>query len=248
MKLVVNQKYEQFTEFLKQIPEGTVTTEEVYKKNRNLVTRVSHDGVDFVVKQFKVPSKLNKFIYTWLRGSKARRSFEYAQRLLSMGIDTAEPVGYIEIEQGGLFHTGYYISKFVDGGLLHTMDKLDRETQLEIIRDFAEFTVEMHKKGVFHKDYNSGNIFFRKDDSHYHFAIIDINRLRFRKPTKNDIIDCFDRLTMPRLVTVEISAAYASLRGWNPDTLSGAVLMKKGVNLRKKIKKTLKRITGSSAK
>lgn len=245
MKLVVEPKYAQFTEFLKLIPEGNIRTEEVYKKNRNLVTRVSCDETDFVIKQFKVPGRLNRFVYTWLRESKARRSFEYAQRLLDMGIDTAEPVAYIEIKQRGLFYTGYYISKFVEGSLLFTMDRCDRDTQRQIISDFAAFTVDMHKKRVFHKDYNSGNIFFRKEGDNYHFALIDINRLRFRRPNKNNVIDCFDRLTMPRMLTVEISAAYASLRGWNPDTLSGAVLMRKGMNIRKRIKKTLKFIAGT---
>ncbi len=248
MKLVVNPKYERFTDFLRRIPDGTIETEEVYKRNRNLVTRITHEGVDLVVKQFKVPNGLNKFVYSWLRQSKARRSFEYAQRLLDMGIDTAEPVAYIEIRKSGLFHTGYFISKFVEDNLLHTIEKCDRETQEAIIRDFARFTVEMNDNGLFHKDYNSGNIFYRKDGDRFRFALIDINRLRFRRPNKNEVINSLDRLTLSRLLTVQISAEYANLRGWNPDTLSGAVLMQKGMNMRKRVKNLLKRLFGSSHK
>lgn len=250
MKLVVNPKYEHLTEFLKRIPEGNVEADVVYKQNRNLVTRVACDGVDLVIKQFKVPGRLNRIIYTWLRENKARRSFEYAARLLSVGIDTAEPIAYIEIKKAGLFHTGYYVSSFLDHDLLFKIDRIpfDLAANQDIIRDFARFTADMHAKRIFHKDYNSGNIFYYKEGDRYRFAIIDINRMRFRRPNKNNVLDGFDRLTLSRIPTVEIAAAYATLRGWNPETLSGAVLMRKGVNMRKKVKKVLKRFTKSSSK
>ena len=250
MKLIVNPKYEHLTEFLKRIPEGSVKADVVYKHNRNIVTRVTHKGTDLVIKQFKVPNKLNRFIYTWLRESKACRSFEYAGRLLSAGIDTAEPIAYIEIKKTGLFHTGYFISSFLDHDLLFKIDHspFDIAANQDIIRDFAKFTADMHAKHIFHKDYNSGNIFYHKEGDHYRFALIDINRMRFRKPNKNNVLDGFDRLTLSRIPTVEIAAAYATLRGWNPETLSGAVLMRKGVNMRKRIKKLLKRFTKSSSR
>ncbi len=250
MKLVVNPKYEHLTGFLSQIPAGTVEAEEVYKRNRNLVTRVSHEGIDMVVKQFKTPSNLNRLIYTWLRRSKAQRSFEFAQKLLAAGIDTAEPIAYIEIKQSGLFRTGYFISRFIGHKLLFKIDvhPFDIGANEGLIRDFAQFTADMHAKHIFHKDYNSGNIFYHKEGDHYEFSLIDINRMRFRKPTRNNVLDGFDRLTLSRIPTVEISAAYAVVRGWNPDKLSGAVLMRKGIKLRKKIKRALKLLTLSARK
>lgn len=247
MKLVVDPKYADLTDFLLKIPGGAIPTEAIYKNNRNFVTRISYEGISLVVKQFKIPNQLNKFVYTWLRKSKARRSFEYAQKLLSMDIGTAEPVAYIEIRKSGLFHTGYFVSEFIEDKLLNTLEQCDdTQTRENIIRDFSRFTADMHeKKKIFHKDYNSGNIFYRKEKDGYHFSVIDINRLRFRKPKKRDVVDCFARLTLSRILTVEISAEYAILRGWNPDTTSGAVLMKKGVNIRKKIKNFFKMIAGA---
>lgn len=248
MKIVVNPKYENFTEFLRQIPQGTIPTEEVYKENRNLVTRVSYAGVDLVVKQFKIPNGINKVVYSWLRQSKARRSYEYAQKLLTMGIDTAEPVSYIEIRKSGCFHTGYFVSKFLEDNLLHTIEKCDTDTQQAIIRDFARFTADMNYNKVFHKDYNSGNIFFRKDGGNYRFALIDINRLRFRRPNRNEALSSLERLNLSRLLTVQIAAEYAEVRGWNPDTTCGAVLMRKGMNMRKRMKNLIKRLSGSNRK
>jgi len=50
--------------------------------NRNVIKLFDLDSVKVNVKSFKKPHLLNSIIYRYFRKSKARRSFEYANKLL----------------------------------------------------------------------------------------------------------------------------------------------------------------------
>lgn len=93
---------------------------------RNVVERVKVGEDIIVIKRYKRPTIANCIVYTFFRKNKARRSFEYAKRLLKIGIDTAKPIAYIELNSYGFFHTGYYISEW----LLYTpLQKIFAETK-----------------------------------------------------------------------------------------------------------------------
>lgn len=83
-----------------------------------------------------------------------------------------------------------------------------------------------------------GNVFFYKSGEKYRFALIDINRIRFcRHLTRNDCVEVFkhlDNLPPPALSVVLVR--YAELRQWNPQILCGAVMLRQGVNLPRRIK------------
>lgn len=85
---------------------------------------------------------------------------------------------------------------------------------------------------------NPGNVFFYKSGEKYRFALIDINRIRFcRHLTRNDCVEVFkhlDNLPPPALSVVLVR--YAELRQWNPQILCGAVMLRQGVNLPRRIK------------
>lgn len=87
-------------------------------------------------------------------------------------------------------------------------------------------------------DMNPGNVFFYKSGEKYRFALIDINRIRFcRHLTRNDCVEVFkhlDNLPPPALSVVLVR--YAELRQWNPQILCGAVMLRQGVNLPRRIK------------
>ena len=169
--------------------------------------------------------------------SKARRAYEYALRLQQLGFETAAPVAYLEISRHGLFHTGNFLSEFIAHPLLSTLQEGDEESR-KILEDFAAFIVEMHEKGVFNLDMNPGNVFFYKSGEKYRFALIDINRIRFcRHLTRNDCVEVFkhlDNLPPPALSVVLVR--YAELRQWNPQILCGAVMLRQGFNLPRRIK------------
>jgi predicted unusual protein kinase regulating ubiquinone biosynthesis (AarF/ABC1/UbiB family) len=53
-----------------------------------------------------------------------------------------------------------------------------------VFKQFAKFTYEIHDKGVFHSDYNHGNILFKNNKGIYEFSLVDVNRMKFM--TLND--------------------------------------------------------------
>ena len=190
MRVVVNPKYAYLTEFIQSIPKQEYECDLVFRDYRNVLQKVTVDGTAMVIKRYKRPTIANCFIYSYFRTNKAKRSYEYAFRLEEMGFATAEPIAYIEIKKNGFFHTGYFISSFLSHPLLDTINEYDAETKTEIIKDFAAYTADLNEKGIVHYDYNLSNIFFYKEDgkSNYQFALIDINRMRFKHFSKRKCI------------------------------------------------------------
>jgi hypothetical protein len=62
------------------------------------------------IKSFRVPNLINQVTYRFFRKSKAQRSYEYARKLVKMGIGTPTPIAYYELSQLLLFKKSYYIS------------------------------------------------------------------------------------------------------------------------------------------
>ncbi|MDP4185207.1 MAG: lipopolysaccharide kinase InaA family protein [Bacteroidota bacterium] len=152
-------------------------------KVRNEVKNIQYKDFILNVKSFKVPHLLNRFVYSYIRKSKARRSYEYAMTLERKGVATPAPVGYIENTHNGLLQDSYYIS------LCYPYDFTIREVlegrvdnKDEILESFARYCWNvLHRNGVFHLDFSPGNILIRKINSDYEFSLIDLNRMKFCK-------------------------------------------------------------------
>ena len=131
-----------------------------------------------VVKQFRTPSLWRGIWYGWFGKSKARRSYEYAQRMEGL---TPAPVAYREVRVCGVLRESWYACKqsecpytFID--LIEHPDFPNRE---QILRAIGRFTAELHRRGIWHPDYSQGNILFNADGSH--IEVIDLNRIRWCK-------------------------------------------------------------------
>ena len=236
-KIVLDPAYSHLAKQIRKIPSGDFRILHTYCDQRNTVCKIELDGEVFALKQYKRPTRFNQFAYTFFRKSKARRAYEYALRMQKLGFETAAPVAYLEISSRGLFHTGYFLSEFIPYPLLSSLREEDEEYK-KILRDFAAFGVEMHEKGVFNLDMNPGNVFYYKSGENYRFALIDINRIRFRRHlTRNDCVEVFKHLdNLPPPALSIVLAHYAHLRRWNPQLLCGAVMLRQGVNLPRRIK------------
>ena len=70
--------------------------DEFGKFSRNKIKLFSFGETKLNVKSFKVPMLINRIIYGTFRKSKARRSFEFAKRLITLGIKSPEPIAYYE--------------------------------------------------------------------------------------------------------------------------------------------------------
>lgn len=241
VKIVINPKYTHLADFIEALPRHNAPIGAVLRDFRNILQKVSVGGEDLVVKQYKRPTLLNRIVYSFFRKSKARRSYEYALRLHGMGVDSPEPVAYIETRKNGLFHIGYFVSVCLKDPMLDSIGQYDPLTQHRILTDFAEFTVDLHRRGIMHYDYNPSNIFFREVGGSYRFALIDINRMRFKKPSKKKCLQSLQGLSLPLPLLVYTMGRYCELRGWNVEFFSGALLLRRGgFSLKHKTKHHLK--------
>lgn len=147
---------------------------EVIDARRN-VLRLTED---IVVKQFRTPNLLRGIWYGWFGKSKARRSYEYAKRMDGL---TPQPIAYKEVRFCGVLRESWYACKksecpytFID--LIENPHFPHRE---QILRNIGHFTAELHRRGIWHKDYSQGNILFNEDGSK--IEVIDLNRIRWRR-------------------------------------------------------------------
>lgn len=166
--------------FVEHLPEAFRTQGSVVYSDRNVIKRFDVAGRVLVVKRFKRPNLVQKVAYSFFCKGKARRAFEHGLELLRRGIDTPQPVAYLELKRAGLLYDSFYVSlwdghqpivKLIDG-------QADFDRQL--VRDFALFAARLHRLGILHHDLNSTNTLYeRQADGHYTFSVIDINRMDF---------------------------------------------------------------------
>jgi hypothetical protein len=160
---------------------------------RNKIKVVSYNNKDITIKSFKIPHFINKVAYSFIRDSKAKRSYENSLKIISF---VPKPIGYAEFKKYGLLQNSYFVCEkydydFTIREVLTQKDFLDRNG---IFKAFAKFTLELHKKGVEHLDYSPGNILIRKLQNKYEFKIIDVNRMRFKELNEKEALSNFSKL------------------------------------------------------
>ena len=195
-KTVIHPDYAFCSDFIHRLPDIFHTEGKTIFKARNEVKIFEQKGVEFVVKSFKTPHLINKIAYSVLRDSKAERAYKYAMILLNKGISTPAPVAYIEIRKYGLLFNSFFVSvkSLFHRELREIANSPDLSEAYPVINDFARFTADLHRKGIFHKDYSSGNILFGKTGDHYDFDLLDLNRMKFRDVDIKTGCKTFDRL------------------------------------------------------
>jgi tRNA A-37 threonylcarbamoyl transferase component Bud32 len=210
-------------------------------KARNELKIIELDGVKTVVKSFKVPHFLNRIIYTYLRKSKAYKSYHYALRLEELGISTPAPIALIECFESGLLADSYFISEYFDYDFTIRTPLLEPlEDREEIFRAFAAYTYELHQKGVWHLDYSPGNILIKRSDQGYQFSIVDINRMEFRPISALEGCENFNKLWASDEELEIMGREYARLSGLD-ETITIAE-MKRHNDANKRIKNFKKRL------
>ena len=165
-------------------------------------TNFSNSGKDFVIgkrnaiklfelgnevisiKSFKKPNIINKIVYRYFRKSKARRSFEFASKLMEMQIGTPQPVAFFENYDFIGLKESYYACQHLENvfEFREIVQNEAFENRDFIIRKFTQFTFEMHEKGIEFLDHSPGNTLIRKNtDGSYSFFLVDLNRMKFHE-------------------------------------------------------------------
>lgn len=166
--------------FVMTLPERFEAGEgEVIYDGRNQLRKMEFAGRQFVVKSFVRPNIINRVAYGIVRGSKAKRSYLYAQAFLKMGIGTPHPVAYLDQRNGLLLDRSYYVSllsecpyRYADL-LEHTVEPME-----PVLRAIGRLTANIHCHGYALKDYSRGNILFRLlPNGGVELQVIDLNRM-----------------------------------------------------------------------
>ena len=151
---------------------------------RNKIKLFELEGKTINIKYFKNPHFINKIVYKYFRKSKARRSFEYANSLLEKGIGTPQPIAYFENYDLIGLKDSYYVSEHLDYDLTfrELVEIPDYPDHENILRQFTQFSFDMHEKGVDFLDHSPGNtLIINKNNGQYDFYLVDLNRMNFHQ-------------------------------------------------------------------
>lgn len=199
----------------------------------NCITNFTSSGKDFVIgkrnaiklfklgdevisiKSFKKPNLINKIAYRYFRKSKARRSFEFASKLMEMQIGTPQPVAFFEKHDFIGLKESYYVCEHLENvfEFREIVQNEAFENRDFIIRKFTQFTFEMHEKGIEFLDHSPGNTLIRKNiDGGYSFFLVDLNRMKFHEAIDFQTrMKNLSKITHKKDMIVAMSNEYAKL-------------------------------------
>lgn len=219
MRFKINPKYGELQEFLQELPIKFDELGETIYKGRNTLKVMQVGEYLLNVKSFKVPHLINRIAYAYLRGSKARHSFEYGMQLKALGVNTPEPVAFLETFKDGVFDRSFYVSIHISYSFtINDLIGFDFDNKDEILRSFTRFTYEkLHKNGVHHLDYSRGNILISQNEQGYHFSVVDINRMRFEKMNYLKGLRNFSQIWANEDELEIVAREYALLNNQNED-------------------------------
>lgn len=190
---------------------------EVIHSRRNELRDMTFSGVDMIVKSFAVPNLVNRLVYGVFRKSKAQRSYEYAEKLNSLGIKSPAPIAYYTERCGLLFSHSYYISRkstcrytFYD-----VIDNVKLENRELYLRCVGRMTAKMHEAGIFPLDYSGGNILLDVVEGEPQFELVDLNRMSFGRIDMDRGCRGFERLNVEPSALAIMAQEYAKERGFD---------------------------------
>lgn len=230
IKIFINGKFDYMIEYIKSIhqifeKEGTT----IYD-SRNLIKVFKEPkGLLINVKRYHVPSSINRYVYSFgIRKPKGLRAYRYPAKLLNNGIETPEPIAYIEERQHGILGYSYFVS--VQCSYTHTMYEVAdaKEGSYERLASaLAKYVAHMHDKGMMHLDFSPGNILWEEINDDYYFSVVDINRMYFGKVNMKKGCNNLKRLWGPKKFFIMLVQEYAKYRGFDVDEAVNIALKKR---------------------
>ena len=205
---VLDDKYE---DFIKKIRVHFRKSTDCLYTGRNKLKVLAYFDEGIVVKSFKIPHFINKIAYTFLRDSKAERSYSNSLKILEF---VPKPIGYAEFKKYGLIYDSYFLCEKYeyDFTIREPLRQEDFPNKTIVFQQFAHFAYALHNKGVEHLDFSPGNILIKEISPQvYEFKIIDVNRMTFQVFTKVERIQNFSKLWADDEDLITIVKAYAPL-------------------------------------
>lgn len=218
MNFYINPEFKKEELSIKNILDNFTVSGRVFDdRQRNQIRLFELNGKIVNVKSFKIPNSINKIIYRYFRKSKARRSFEFALKLIDLGIGTPKPIAYFENFDFIGLKDSYYVCEHLEDvfefrALVQNEDFNQRES---IIRQFVGFSYKMHQKGVEFLDHSPGNTLIKdNNDGTYSFYLVDLNRMKFYESIDFQTrMKNLSHLTPQKKMIVIMANEYAKLSG-----------------------------------
>jgi len=219
MNLVIRPEYNRLTDWIKEIPSLFPGQGKTIYKGRNELKVFDTDFGKMVVKSFRIPHIINRFAYSFLRLSKAKRSYTYSLEILKRGFPTPQPIAYMELFKTGLLSESYYVSGYSDYVSMKNFSFIKKLTEEDtgILKAFACLTARLHEKEIYHTDYSNGNILYKKEGENVFFDLVDVNRIQFKKVTEKQAYKAFHRLDLSIEMLEIVAREYALQRRMDPE-------------------------------
>lgn len=214
----INLKYNNIKEWIKTIPSIFESEGDILTEGRNMIKVFdAPTGVRVNVKRFCPPKHINKYVYSFgIRKPKGERAYLYAEKLLANNFITPERIAYIEERKNGIILYSYFISLQLDyQHRMYEWGDAKEGTYENFAIAFANYTAKLHDSQILHLDYSPGNILWNEKNSNYEFALVDINRMAFKKVSITDGCKSFSRLWGPKRFFVIIAKQYAKERNFD---------------------------------
>ncbi|MEI6274728.1 MAG: hypothetical protein WCP08_02005 [Prolixibacteraceae bacterium] len=205
--------FEALDSWVKSLPDHFPSGGRTIFKDRNEVKIFEVNGLELNVKSFRLPNLVNRYVYVYLRGSKAARSFRNALHLMDAGASTPEPVAYLECLAEGKLRESYYVSiNYPHDFTLREVITGQVPDKENILKQWVWFNwFYLHQQGIYHLDNSPGNTLIRKDGTKYQFAVVDLNRMKFIAVDFEKGIQNFRQLDADKESVRLIATEYATL-------------------------------------
>ena len=158
----------------------TMACGQVLKDGRtSFVSHTKLGGVEVVIKRYNHKGLLHSLRHT-LKGSRAKRNWLNANRLLILGIPTPRPLAYIDEYRGSLLHHSYFVAEFVGGRGLYGIlrDQTVPEDRKQRLIDGVVRTLDrMAGHGISHGDLKHTNILCTGDA----IALTDLDSMQVHR-------------------------------------------------------------------
>lgn len=238
MEIVVSAPYKK--EAVAKVLSNVNNTGITIYKGRNTIKTIENEGENWNVKIFKIPHLINKIAYRFFRKSKAQRSFEYATKLLDMGVLTPKPIAFAEHKTALFLLDSFYISEALNYDL--TFRELINDTnypdRLNILQQFTKFTYNLQVNEIYFIDHSPGNtLIIKQKKGVYRFYLVDLNRMKFGHLNYEMRIQNFARLSLTDEMIEIIALEYAGLCNKDYEEVYADMLNACHISANKRLKK-----------
>jgi len=214
MKIKISEAYSRDKKAIENLILNFSTKGEILiEGNRNKIKTFDLEKQKINIKAFKVPNAINKVAYRFFRKSKAERSYNYAQHLISHKIGTPFPIAFAERKNPFTFGESYYLSEHLPYDLTYRelVTQPEFPEHERILRAFTRFTYELHQKGIHFLDHSPGNTLIQLNSGDYEFFLVDLNRMEFKNLSLDERMKNFSRLTPKKEMVKVMASEYATL-------------------------------------